>query len=253
MIDTHCHLYDAAFDDDREAVLQRAVAAGVELMLQPAIDSSSNEAQYALGGPHIRHMAGLHPTSVGDNYRDELQQVERLLASGTMQFVAVGEIGLDYYWDTTYKDQQREALRCQLLMARRCCLPVSLHVRDAYDDLFDLLDAMGYDEWRGVLHCFSGTPRHASMALERGFSLGIGGVVTFKKSALPQIVEQVPIERIVLETDAPYLAPMPYRGKRNESAYLPLIAQRVAEIKGLSLADVDRVTTQNALSLFCRV
>ena len=250
MIDTHCHLYDAAFDDDREAALQRAVEAGVELMLQPAIDSTTNPAQFALGGPHIRHMVGLHPTSVTDNYKDEIQNVEQLLASASHQFVAVGEIGLDYYWDTTYKEQQREALRCQLLLARRYRLPVSLHVRDAYDDLFALLDEMGYNEWQGVMHCFSGTAEHAAKALERGFFLGIGGVATFKNSTLPQILQQVPLERIVLETDAPYLAPVPHRGKRNESAYLPLIAQRVAEIKGTTLAEIDKVTTANARHLF---
>lgn len=250
MIDTHCHLYDEAFDEDRPEVLQRALDAGVAAMLMPAIDRASALAQEALTHTCLYHMAGLHPTSVGTDYREELDFVAERLRNPVHDYVAIGEIGLDLYWDRTYAAEQLSVLRQQLLWAREHDMPVSLHVRNAYDELFQLLADMGYASWRGVLHCFSGNESHAAQALRLGFHLGIGGVVTFKKSALPAIVEQTPLERILLETDAPYLAPVPHRGQRNESSYLPLVAQKIADIKQIPMADVDAVTTANAAALF---
>lgn len=250
MIDTHCHLYDEAFNEDRPEALQRALDAGVAAMLMPAIDKASAPAQEALTQPCLYHMAGLHPTSVGADYREELDFVAERLRNPVHDYVAIGEIGLDLYWDRTYAAEQLSVLRQQLLWAREYDMPVSLHVRNAYDELFQLLADIGHTSWRGVLHCFSGNESHAAQALRLGFHLGIGGVVTFKKSALPAIVEQTPLERILLETDAPYLAPVPHRGQRNESSYLPLVAQKIADIKQMPLADVDAVTTANAAALF---
>ena len=284
MIDTHSHIYSEEFDDDREDVIARAEAAGVEMILLPAIDSSSHVRQEALAAsrPYLfRQMMGLHPTSVNENYEVELAIVHeklfrdnaplngqelnniytthQLINSSTHQlinYVAIGEIGLDFYWDTTYREQQIEALKRQLLWAEELGLPVVLHLRsgkdgtsetDAYKAMFSL--CRDRERYNGIMHCFSGSIEDARRAVEMGFLLGIGGVVTYKKSALPDIVREIPLESLVLETDAPYLAPVPYRGRRNESAYVRLVAEKVAEIKGISVEEVDEVTTANALAL----
>ena len=250
-VDTHTHLYDPAFDADRLEALLRALDAGVDRMLLPAIDSASVAAMRSLALTHPSHfrlMAGLHPTSVGEDFEAELEVVRRELRQPGI--VAVGEIGMDLYWDRTFEAQQREVLRRQLLWAVERDLPVALHVRKAHNEVFALLREINCPSWRGVMHCFGGSLPEARRALEMGFHLGIGGVVTFKNATMAEVVKAVPLERLLLETDAPYLAPVPHRGKRNESAYIPLVAAKVAELKGVTLTEVAAVTTASAETLF---
>lgn len=271
MIDTHSHIYSEEFDEDRDEVIARAEAAGVELMLLPAIDSESHERQEALAASRpdlFRQMMGLHPTSVKENYETELEIVEKKLFDGHKteatkaahnKYIAVGEIGLDFYWDTTYREEQIAVLRRQIAWAVELELPVVLHLRsgkegtpetDAYKTLFDRFLVSGSRfQVSGIMHCFSGSMEDARRAVAMGFLLGIGGVVTYKKSNLPEIVREVGLQNIVLETDAPYLAPVPYRGRRNESAYVRFVAEKVAEILGVSFEEVDAVTTENAKKL----
>lgn len=253
MIDTHCHLYDGAFDNDRDEAVGRAVSAGVGLMLLPGIDSRNNAAQEALESAYpqyFRQMIGLHPTSVNDDFESELSIVEQKLFLSGHPYVAVGEIGLDLYWDKTFLEQQKEVLTRQMHWARALKLPVCLHVRKAYNELFGLLRNLGFDTYSGVMHCFGGSLREAWRAIEMGFYIGVGGVVTFKNATLAEVASAVPLDRIVLETDAPYLSPVPYRGKRNESAYIPIIAQKIADLRGISLDEVATTTTQAAMTLF---
>ena len=250
-VDTHTHLYDPAFDADRLEALLRALDAGVDRMLLPAIDSASVAAMRSLALTHPSHfrlMAGLHPTSVGEDFEAELEVVRCELRQPGI--VAVGEIGMDLYWDRTFEAQQREVLRRQLLWAVERDLPVALHVRKAHNEVFALLREINRPSWRGVMHCFGGSLPEAHRALEMGFHLGIGGVVTFKNATMAEVVKAVPLERLLLETDAPYLAPVPHRGKRNESAYIPLVAAKVAELKGVTLDEVAAVTTASAETLF---
>ena len=259
-VDTHCHLYDEAFDADRDAAVQRALDAGVTTMLLPDIDSTSTPQldtllrQYP---QHFRPMAGLHPTSVKDDFEQELAKVhDRLFdshinTSTSIPFVAVGEIGMDLYWDRTYEAQQREALKTQMLWAEKLDLPVCLHIRKAHNEVFGLLRDLGRGSYRGVMHCFGGSVQEAQRAVEMGFHLGIGGVVTFKNATMADVVKAVPLERLLLETDAPYLSPVPHRGQRNESCYIPLIAQRIADLRGITVAEVAEATTANARRLFC--
>lgn len=250
-VDTHCHLYDEAFDTDRAEALQRALDAGVDTMLLPDIDSTSTprlDALYSLHSDCFRRMAGLHPTSVKEDYRQELQLVRDRL-SGSGPFVAVGEIGMDLYWDRTFEEQQREALRTQLLWAREAGLPVCLHIRKAHNEVFGLLRELG-GTFRGVMHCFGGSLQEARRAVEMGFHLGIGGVVTFKNATMAEVAREMPLERLLLETDAPYLSPVPHRGQRNESAYIPLIAQKIADLRGIPLQEMADRTTANAVALF---
>lgn len=253
MIDTHTHLYDEAFDGDRDAAVQRAVEAGVELMVLPAIDSKSHGRQEQLAEQYperFRQMMGLHPTSVDDGFEAELEIVRQRLFGGETEYVAVGEVGLDLYWDTTYIEQQREALTRQMQWADELGLPVCLHVRKAYNELFGILKRLNRPRYRGVMHCFGGSMQEAHKAIEMGFCLGVGGVATFKNATLGTIAATVPLESLVLETDAPYLAPVPYRGKRNESAYLPFVAAHIAALRGVTPAEVAETTTATARSLF---
>lgn len=253
MIDTHCHLYDSAFDEDRDAAVKRAVAAGVDLLVLPAIDSRSHATQEVLASmypQHFRQMMGLHPTSVDADFEKELLLVQEKLFEHPQMYVGVGEIGLDLYWDKTFFEQQKVALRRQLQWAEQLHLPVCLHVRKAYNELFGLLRDLNYGTFRGVMHCFGGSLQEARRAIEMGLYIGVGGVVTFKNSTLGEVAAAVPLDRIVLETDAPYLSPVPYRGKRNESSYIPIIAQKIADLRGVSLAEVAEVTTQAANNLF---
>ena len=263
-VDTHCHIYDEAFDADRDQALQRAIDAGVTTLLLPDIDSSSTPRLDALvdslSAPHaplsVYPMAGLHPTSVKDDFEAELQHVHnRLFGTPFSQphaaaFVSVGEIGMDLYWDRTYEAQQREVLKTQLLWAEQLDLPVCLHIRKAHNEVFALLHDLGRASYRGVMHCFGGSVQEARRAVEMGFHLGIGGVVTFKNATLADVVSAISLEHLLLETDAPYLSPVPHRGQRNEPAYIPLIAQRIADIKGIPLAQVAEQTTANARALF---
>lgn len=255
-IDTHCHLYDEAFDVDRDAALQRALDAGVATLLLPAIDSQSHkrQEQLALQHPQCFHqMMGLHPTSVKEDYEQELALVRARLfhsPNSPTEYVAIGEIGMDLYWDRTFEAQQREVLRTQLLWALDLDLPVCLHIRKAHNEVFALLRDINRPSWRGVMHCFGGSLQEAHRALEMGFHLGIGGVVTFKNATMAEVAKTAPLDRLLLETDAPYLAPVPHRGQRNEPSYIPIIAQRIADLRGISLDEVAAVTTDSAQNLF---
>ncbi len=255
-IDTHCHLYDEVFDADRDEVLQRSLDAGVTTLLLPAIDSQSHGQQEQLASQnpqYFRQMMGLHPTSVKEDFERELQIVHDYLFNShnsPIQFVAVGEVGLDLYWDTTYLEQQREALLRQMQWAEELHLPVCLHVRKAYNELFGLLKRLNRPRYQGVMHCFGGSLQEAYKAIEMGFHLGVGGVATFKNAALGTIAATVPLESLVLETDAPYLSPVPHRGQRNEPAYIPLIAQKIADLRGITLGEVADITTASTKSLF---
>lgn len=261
LTDTHSHIYAEEFDTDRDDVVARAEQAGVRLILLPAIDKESYDRQEALAASRpdlFRQMMGLHPTSVGEDYRSDLELAHDKLFSTPNKYIGIGEVGLDFYWDTTYRRQQIEALELQTGWAQALDKPIVLHLRnskdgsadtDAYAEVFQLLDRCNYSG-RGIMHCFSGTMADAERAAELGFLIGIGGSLTYKKSTLPDIVRALPLESIVLETDSPYLAPVPYRGRRNESAYVSLVAQKVAEIKGISNDEVAEVTTTNACQLF---
>lgn len=253
LIDTHTHIYCEEFDDDREAVVARAVEAGVIKMLLPAIDSNTTQRQSDLEQGHptlFRQMMGLHPTSVNANFEQELAWVERHLNDPSQHYVAIGEIGLDLYWDTTYKEQQIEVLKRQMRWAQEKKLPVALHIRNAYEEVFDVLSDLNYSTFQGVFHCYSGTLEQAYRVVEMGFHLGIGGVLTYKKSTLPEIVQAIALDKILLETDSPYLAPTPKRGQRNESSFLLYVAQTLANIKNCPLDTVAERTTYNAKRLF---
>lgn len=253
LIDTHSHIYSEEFDDDRNEIIARAEEAGVKLILLPAIDNESYDRQEQLAASRpdmFRQMMGLHPTSVDENYKSNLELVHEKLFSHPDKYVGVGEIGLDLYWDTTFKEQQCKVLEQQILWAESLDKPIVLHVRNAYQEVFELLRRHGSIHYRGIMHCFSGTPDDAQTAIEMGFLLGIGGVVTYKKSILPEIVRTVGLKHIVLETDSPYLAPMPYRGHRNESSYVTIVAQKIAEILNISPQEVAELTTANTKQLF---
>ena len=250
-VDTHCHLYDEAFDADRQQAVQRAIDAGVTTMLLPDIDSTSTErldTLYNLYPNHFHRMAGLHPTSVKEDFEVELAHVRKRLETGS--FVAVGEIGMDLYWDRTFEEQQREVLRRQMRWAEEFGLPVALHIRKAHNEVFGLLRDLNHSSYRGVMHCFGGSLQEAWRAVEMGFMLGIGGVVTFKNATMAEVAKAVPLDRLLLETDAPYLSPVPHRGERNESCYIPLIAQKIADLRGISVEAVAEQTSANARMLF---
>jgi TatD DNase family protein len=251
LTDTHAHLYAAVFDEDREDMLARARASGVGAIFLPNVDSSTIEAMLALEAAHpdVCHaMMGLHPCSVGENYQDELALVRGWLEQ--RRFCAIGEIGLDFYWDKTWVPQQEEAFLQQVDWALEFDLPIAIHSRESTERILALLEPMRQDALRGVFHCFSGTLEQAQRAIALGFWLGIGGVLTFRNSGLAEVLSEIPLEHLVLETDAPYLAPTPFRGKRNESAYVALVAQRLAEVKGVDLATLARVSSENAQRLF---
>ena len=250
-IDTHAHLYGEEFSADRTAVIERALAAGVSRLYLPNIDSTSIEGMLALEAQFPEHcfpMMGVHPCYINENVEQELAIVREWLAK--RPFKAIGEIGLDFYWDTTYREQQYQAFRGQLELAREYSLPVAIHSRESTRECIDEVKALQDGRLSGVFHCFSGTLEEAKEIIDLGFYLGIGGVVTFKKSGLDKILEDIDMQYIVLETDAPYLAPVPYRGKRNESAYIPLIGEKIADVKNLKIAEVAAITTNNALKLF---
>ena len=253
-IDTHTHFYDEWLLPDAEAAVQRALDAGVGKMIQADIDSTERPAMWEIGRRHpgvLFQMAGFYPGSVtADNWKDELDQVHRIFGAED-QIVAVGEIGLDYHEGTEYVEQQKEVLRIQLELAARLGLPVNIHLRDAWEDFLAILKDCAHLRLRGNLHCFTASYEIYEQANRYGdFSVGIGGVVTFKNAGIAKTLERIPLRHILLETDAPYLAPVPHRGQRNESAFLPFIAAKVAEIKGISPAEAESITTQNAEKLF---
>jgi TatD DNase family protein len=248
LIDTHAHIYLPEFDDDREAIIAGARDLGVTKILLPAIDNRTHAAmlQAEKAYESCIAMMGLHPCSVTDEYQKELDVVEDWLSRRA--FIAVGEIGLDFYWDKTFTEQQYAAFRHQASLALRYNIPIVIHSRNATDECIGV--AREFPGLRGVFHCFSGDLRQAEEVLATGFYLGIGGVVTFKNSGLDKVVEKIGLERVILETDAPYLAPVPYRGKRNQPAYTSLVAEKVATLCGLSLEKVAELTTENANNLF---
>ncbi|MDN3705544.1 TatD family hydrolase [Myroides ceti] len=252
LIDTHTHLYSEEFSQDREEMIQRAIHANVKHLFVPAIDSGYTKEMYKVEEQfpdHVHLMMGLHPCYVKPNtYLQELEFVEHELQR--RPFFAVGEIGVDMYWDQSTKEIQQEAFQKQIQLAKKHQLPINIHCRDAFDEVFEVLEKEKAPNLYGIFHCFSGDIDQAKKALSYNLKLGIGGVVTFKNGKIDQFLKEIPIEEIVLETDAPYLAPVPYRGKRNESSYLTLVADKLSEIYGLSLHEVADITTKNAKSVF---
>jgi len=251
LTDTHTHLYSEAFDEDRDAMMSRAIAEGVQRFFIPAIDSGTTKAMYALEEKYpeaVYLMMGLHPTSVGDNFKEELAHVAQQFEE--RKFYAVGEIGVDLYWDTSTLEIQQKAFRAQIQLAKQYKLPIVIHCRDAFDEVFDVLEEEKGDDLYGIFHCFTGTYEQALRAISYNMKLGIGGVVTFKNGKIDQFLEKIDIKHIVLETDSPYLAPAPYRGKRNESSYLSYICKKLAEVYGIPETEIANITTQNSKEVF---
>ena len=250
-IDTHAHLYAEAFDEDRDEMIQRALDAGVGHFFLPAIDSSYTPAMKALKEAYpdrMSLMAGLHPTHVGQEFEQELKWVESELRTGS--YSAVGEIGIDLYWDPSLLKEQTVAFRRQIGLAKEFGLPIVIHCRDAFDEIFEVLESEKEDRLFGIFHCFTGTEAQARHAISLNMKLGIGGVVTFKNGRIDTFLDRIPLGHIVLETDAPYLAPVPYRGKRNESSYIRCVSRRLAEIYQTSEAEIAAITSANAKEVF---
>lgn len=249
--DTHTHLYSDAFDDDRKDMIQRAIDVGVSRFFIPAIDSSYTKAMMQLEADfpeQVYLMTGLHPTSVKDNYQEELAHVESLLAKRS--FFAIGEIGIDLYWDTSTLEIQKQAFKHQIQLAKKYKLPIVIHCRDAFDEIFEVLEAEKSDDLFGIFHCFTGTLEQAKQAISYNMKLGIGGVVTFKNGKIDQFLNQIDLKHIVLETDSPYLAPKPFRGKRNESAHIIKVLEKLSELYDVSQEEIAEITTNNSKAIF---
>lgn len=253
-IDTHTHLYREYYPENFEEVVQRAIDADVTQMILGCVNSETpaqiNEA-VSLFPDNMFALVGLHPEDTKENFEEELALLESHIEDRNV--IGIGEIGLDYYWDRTFEKQQQEVFYRQLCWARDRQMPLSLHIRNAYPDAIQILQRFKPGELSGVMHCFSGGIQEAEWAVNRGFAIGVGGVVTFKNSKLQELLPKIGLEHIVLETDAPYMAPVPYRGKTNESSYIPLIAQKLAEIFQVSLSDVADQTTANARKIFTKL
>jgi TatD DNase family protein len=251
LIDTHCHLYLPEFDDDRSAMMERAASKSIERFYLPAIDSSTTGAMLAMETTWPAQcfpMMGLHPCSVQANYKAELSHVEEWL--GKRKFVGIGEIGLDFYWDKTFITQQYEAFRQQMEWALHYNIPIVIHSRDAMKECIETVKPFAERGLKGIFHCFGDSLQSAQEIINMGFYLGIGGVITYKKSGLAEVVKEIPLDNIVLETDAPYLTPVPFRGKRNESSYISYVAEKIAEAKSISVEKVAEVTSRNADNIF---
>ncbi|MDA3954826.1 MAG: TatD family hydrolase [Bacteroidales bacterium] len=251
LIDTHSHLFLLEFDTDRAQVVINAKKNGVEKILLPNVDSATIDSLLDIASKYpdfCYPMMGLHPTSVNENYKKELEYVEFWLKK--RKFYAIGEIGIDLYWDKTFIIQQEDAFRYQIDLAKKYDLPIVIHARESFDEIFKIMDEVIDDNLYGVFHAFTGNKIQAESIIEWGFKIGIGGIVTFKNSDLNKVVHNIDINHIVLETDSPYLAPVPNRGKRNESANLIHIAKKIAEIKNITLEEVAEKTTFNAKQLF---
>ena len=249
--DTHTHLYSEEFDQDRDQMIQRAIDAGVSRFFIPAIDAASTQPMYDLEQKYpdnVFLMMGLHPTYVKGNYLDELKHVETELAK--RKFYAVGEIGIDLYWDKTHLKEQQIAFRTQIQWAKQYKLPIVIHCRDAFDEIFEILEEEKSADLFGIFHCFTGTHEQALQAISYNMKLGIGGVVTFKNGKIDQFLNQIDLKHIVLETDSPYLAPIPFRGKRNESSYLVNVVSKLADIYDVSEEEIATITTQNSKEVF---
>lgn len=251
LIDTHSHLYDEAFASEEDAAVLRSVEAGVDRIILPDIDSQGRSAMFSLADRHpgiLFPCLGLHPTSIDASWEMEMEKMQEY---SSRSIVAIGEIGIDCYWSREFLEQQKEAFRRQLLMAHERNLPVIIHSREAISIIMDILKELRHLDLRGIFHAFSGSIETYREIQKLGdWSIGIGGVLTFKKASITETVKDIPLERIVLETDSPYLTPAPHRGKRNESAYIPFIASRLAELKGTDPETVAAQTTQNAEKLF---
>ena len=251
IIDTHTHLYVKQFKEDIDIVIQRSIDKGINKFIFPAIDSSHFNDMHNLKDKYpdnIYLMSGLHPTDVKEDFKDELEFVVNSLK--THDYVAIGEIGIDLYWDKTYLNEQQEAFRFQIRLAIKNDLPIVIHCRDAFNEIFEILDKENCPKLRGVFHCFTGTLEQAKRAIDLGFILGVGGVVTFKNGGIDKFLNQIDLKHIVLETDSPYLAPVPFRGKRNESSYIVYVIDKLSEIYGLSKEEIASVTTKNAEKVF---
>ena len=251
-IDTHTHLFVEQFNEDREEVVQRATDAGVEVMLLPNIDLESIPQMNELAAKYPNNcfpMMGLHPGSVDQNWKQILQTIEKELFENT--YIAVGEIGIDLYWSREFEEAQKEVFRQQVLWAKELGKPIVIHAREAFDEIFEIIDELNDESLTGIFHCFTGTLEQANHVIDYGgFKMGLGGVLTYKKSGLDKVIENVDLKHLVLETDSPYLPPTPYRGKRNESSYLLHIAEKLADVQSITLKQVAEVTTQNAKEIF---
>ena len=251
LIDTHSHIYLPEFETDREEMLQRAEKEGVRKILMPAIDTETHESMLALELQHPEvciAMMGVHPCSVKSNYREELKAAKAYLEN--RPFIAIGEIGLDFYWDKTFVAEQYLVFHEQIEWALEFDIPIVIHSRESVDECIRVVSEHQKGKLKGVFHCFSGNDKQAQQIIDLGFYLGIGGVVTFKNSGLDKVMEKVSLEYVVLETDAPYLAPVPFRGKRNEPSYLKYVTEKLALIKNISQEVVAQITTANAEKLF---
>ena len=251
LIDTHCHIYAGEFNADRPVMVARAENEGITKMLMPAIDASTHDEMFriedAFQGKCLS-MMGLHPCSVKENYENELKVAEQNFPKRS--FVAVGETGLDFYWDLSFSKQQYDAFQRQIEWALQHDIPIVIHSRNSMDECIEVINKNQKGNLRGVFHCFSGSIDQAKKITDLGFHLGIGGVLTYKKSGLDAVVEQIDLKHMVLETDAPYLAPVPFRGKRNECSYITYVAQKLADIKQIPVKDIAAITTANAQMLF---
>ena len=249
--DTHTHLYSNQFNEDQKEMILRAKKAGVSRFFIPAIDSSYTESMLKLEEDYpldVYLMMGLHPTSVNENYVKELAHVKEWIDK--KDFYAIGEIGIDLYWDKSFLIEQQEAFRTQIKWAKEKKLPIAIHCREAFDEVFEILEAEKGDDLRGIFHCFTGTKKQAAQAISYNMKLGIGGVVTFKNGKIDTFLNEIDIQHIVLETDAPYLAPTPNRGKRNESAFITHVIDKLVDIYKLSFKEISEITTQNSKDIF---
>lgn len=251
LIDTHAHSYSEQFDSDLNEMIIRAKQSGLDSILLPAVDAESHERMLKVEANNPGYcfaMMGVHPCSIRGNYREELKIAEDFLAK--RKFIGVGEIGLDFYWDISFKEQQFSAFRTQIEWALHYDLPIAIHSRNANEECISVVKEMQNGKLQGVFHCFSGDAKQAQEIVDLGFYLGIGGVLTFKKSGLDEAIKNISLNHVVLETDAPYLAPVPFRGKRNESSYLTYIAQKLADVHEMSKEEIGEITTANAKKLF---
>ncbi|GMN11609.1 TatD family hydrolase [Croceitalea sp. MTPC9] len=249
--DTHTHLYSEAFDDDRDEMISRAIDAGVRRFFIPAIDSTYTQSMYELEKSYpdnVFLMMGLHPTHVKESYLEELDHVEKQLEK--RKFYAIGEIGIDLYWDKTFLKQQQEAFVFQIRLAKKLKLPIVIHCREAFDEIFEILEQEKDNDLYGIFHCFTGTIEQAHKAISYRMKLGIGGVATFKNGKIDQFLNKIDLKHVVLETDSPYLAPVPYRGKRNESSYITKVLEKMALIYNVSEAEIAKITTANSKEVF---
>ncbi|GAL66469.1 TatD family hydrolase [Jejuia pallidilutea] len=249
--DTHTHLYSEAFDEDRHEMINRAIKKGVTRFFIPAIDSTYTEAMLKLESDYPENiflMMGLHPTHVKEDYEEELLHVEEMLKK--RQFYAVGEIGIDLYWDKTTLGIQQKAFKHQIQLAKKYRLPIVIHCREAFNEIFEVLETEKDENLFGIFHCFTGTLEQAHQAISYNMKLGVGGVVTFKNGKIDKFLNQIGLKHIVLETDAPYLSPVPYRGKRNESAYIVNVLEKLSNIYHTSVEDIAEITTQNSKDIF---